>query len=115
VAVEATNAASVAERQLKRIGEMLEISSAMRANAEVVKQLRVYVRMLTICPSSVHLLEPFRDRINESNRSIENARRTKQEAEKKKQQNQTSRVRFFFSFYSNLMLIYLLHVRTDSP
>jgi len=42
VAIEATNAASMAERQLKRIGEMLEISSAMRAEAEIVKQLGEY-------------------------------------------------------------------------
>jgi hypothetical protein len=44
VAIEATNAVTVAEKQLKRVGEMLEISSAMRVNAETVRELRECVR-----------------------------------------------------------------------
>jgi len=80
VAIEATNAVTVAEKQLKRVGEMLEISSAMRVNAETVRQLR-------------------ENRIQEANRSIENAQRTRREAEDKKRQNETTRiVRDIFTF-----------------
>jgi hypothetical protein len=42
MAIEATNAASMTEKRLKRIDEMLKISSKQLAVAEIVKQNREY-------------------------------------------------------------------------
>ena len=53
VAIEATNAASMAEKQLKRIDEMLQISSTTLSNAETVKRFREYASLPTGY-SSVH-------------------------------------------------------------
>jgi hypothetical protein len=50
MAIDATNAASTAEKHLKRIQEMLELSSAMRVNVGVVEQLREYARWWFVSP-----------------------------------------------------------------
>lgn len=55
VAIEVTNAACIAEKQLKRIGEMVKISSAMRVDAEKVKQLREYANRPFISPLRTNL------------------------------------------------------------